>query len=345
MAAKRPSRSSPEAGSILSVAIQGAPRLLATFGVEAEPLARNVGLPLSTFADADATIPFTTLGRFLGACARATRCNHFGLLLGLQEGVGALGIVGLLIAHAPDVGTSLRNLSSYLHHQEAGGTASIVVERGVVALQYHVELRVEAEDQVADAAMGIGASLMRLLCGPSWAAREVELVHARPRDVSPYRKLAPRARFGAERNALLFDARWLSHRIETADPILRKILEAKIAELELVRAPDFAVRVKSVVRTMLLSGDISNEATAKRLAMSPRTLHRRLEAHDQTYEGIVESVRFDLAQQLLAHSATPITEVGLALGYANAAAFTRAFRRWAGSTPSAWRASEVSSLR
>jgi AraC-like DNA-binding protein len=88
---------------------------------------------------------------------------------------------------------------------------------------------------------------------------------------------------------------------------------------------------------MLLSGESSSEAVARRLSITRRTLHRRLQAHGMTFEQLLDRLRFDLAQQLLQHSAASMTEIAMALNYANASAFTRAFRRWSGVAPSAWR--------
>ena len=63
----------------------------------------------------------------------------------------------------------------------------------------------------------------------------------------------------------------------------------------------------------------------------------RLRAHGVSFEQQLDRLRFDLAQQLLQHSAVSMTDIAVALNYANTSAFTRAFHRWSGSTPSTWR--------
>jgi AraC-like DNA-binding protein len=326
-------------GSILVVALQSAPRLLESFGVDPATAARRAGLDLRVLADPESRIPFSLLGRFMAECVRATRCEHFGLQLGAEEGLGALGVVGHFVQHASDVGTALRNLSSFLHHQETGGTVTLSVERGVAVLDYAIELsNLPAADQIADSALGIAMSLMRFLCGEAWTPHEVLLMHERPRDVAPYRRVfqAP-VRFGAERNALLFSARWLEHRIQTADPVMRKILESKITELETGNRAELPAQMRGIIRAMLLSGESSSDAVAHRLSITRRTLHRRLQAHGVTFEQLLDRLRFDLAQQLLRHSTASMTDIAVALNYANASAFTRAFRRWSGGAPSRWR--------
>lgn len=68
-----------------------------------------------------------------------------------------------------------------------------------------------------------------------------------------------------------------------------------------------------------------------------RTLHRRLKREGVTFDALVEDVRADLAQELLAARNTRLSEIAGTLGYADVSAFSRAFRRWFGTTPARWR--------
>jgi AraC-like DNA-binding protein len=67
--------------------------------------------------------------------------------------------------------------------------------------------------------------------------------------------------------------------------------------------------------------------------MHRRTLNRRLRAEGTTFQQLLDEVRFEAACQLLDTASTPITEIAVSLGYAETSAFSRAFRRWSGSTP------------
>jgi AraC-like DNA-binding protein len=74
------------------------------------------------------------------------------------------------------------------------------------------------------------------------------------------------------------------------------------------------------------------------LGVHRRTLHRHLKAEDVTFDALVEAVRSELARELLADPRTPLSHVAATLGYADASAFSRAFRRWFDTTPARWRA-------
>jgi len=326
-------------GWVLGLALRAAPRLLAEMGSDPTRVATRAGFDLKRLDEPDAVIPFTEGGRFLRECVRATGCEHFGLLLGVEGGFTALGIVGHLVLHSLDVRTALTALSAHLHHQEIGGVSTLAVEGSVAVVDYTLEQRgVAAADQIGDAAIGIGLAILRYMCGPAWVPSEVQLARVAPADTRPWRRVfgAP-VRFGAERNALIFPRRWLDHRLERADPNLRRVLEEKIAELETIQPAEFRSQLRGVVRTLLLAGESSSQAIARRLSLSRRTLHRRLEAHGTTYKRLLDETRYDLARQLLAKSRASMLEISFALAYGNLSAFTRAFRRWAGCSPSEWR--------
>ena len=71
--------------------------------------------------------------------------------------------------------------------------------------------------------------------------------------------------------------------------------------------------------------------------MHRRTLSRRLKGGGMGYRAIANEIRFEIARQLLEDTEVPLGQIAAALGYSEASAFTRAFRRWSGQTPTTWR--------
>ena len=83
------------------------------------------------------------------------------------------------------------------------------------------------------------------------------------------------------------------------------------------------------------------ERTAHALGMSPRTLRRRLADEGTTFSNLLAEVRRDLAQRYLGDRALSIAEVAFILGFSEASAFHRAFRRWTNTTPRQFRLSAL----
>jgi AraC-like DNA-binding protein len=78
-------------------------------------------------------------------------------------------------------------------------------------------------------------------------------------------------------------------------------------------------------------------AIARRLFLSPRTLHRRLEDEGTSFRAIKDGLRRELATEWLTKTRRPLGRIGADLGFADAAAFYRAFTAWTGSGPRDYR--------
>jgi AraC-like DNA-binding protein len=97
--------------------------------------------------------------------------------------------------------------------------------------------------------------------------------------------------------------------------------------------------LRRVLRTELLRDTCSVATVARFFSMHRRTLNRHLKAEGFGFRQVANEVRFEIACELLENTAMALTQIAAALGYSELSAFTRAFRRWSGLTPSAWRAS------
>ena len=161
----------------------------------------------------------------------------------------------------------------------------------------------------------------------------------RPAAPEPYRRFfkAP-VRFDQEHAAIVFPARLLEHRVAGADPIFREVFEARVRELEAAVADDWKENLRRVLRSEILTKRCLAATVAGRFAVHPRTLSRHLQANGSGFQSLVAEARFEIARQLLSQTKIPLSQVAAALGYSEASAFTRAFRRWSGQTPTAWRA-------
>ena len=311
---------------------------LREFGLDPDPLIRAAGLDPRLFDDGMSVISFAALGRLFTLCVARTNCPHFGLLVGQRATILSLGMVGRLMLHSDTVGDALRALVANLSLHDRAVLPSLTISDGTVLLTFATyQAESTSTDQILDAALGVTVNIVRTLCGSNWNPVEVLLPKAAPADAAPFRRhfRAP-ARFNQETATLVFPARDLDLRVAGADPLLRVMLEERIQQLKGAQGCEFSDDIRRLLRTRLTSRRCSAEDIADLLTMR-RTLSRRLQG-GIGYRAISNEIRFEIARQLLEDSEVSLGQIGAALGYSEANAFTRAFRRWSGQTPTSWRA-------
>lgn len=191
----------------------------------------------------------------------------------------------------------------------------------------------------------VGAVLLNL-CG--WVVGrpvvpvEIHLRHARPVAERPYRDVFGRAPiFASNRNALvLSDADWSAPSAHT-DPALyalhREFLERRSLRLQ---EEHLVARVREAVAVRI--GRPTNlEAIASQLGLGGRTLQRRLKAQGTSFAEVVDAVRRDRVVLLLRVSDASLDAIAAQTGFTDASSLHRAFVRWTGQTPGAWRQAQT----
>jgi AraC-like DNA-binding protein len=315
------------------------PAVLRSLGADPAEVLAEAGFDLELFDDPDNLISYAARSRLISHCVARTGCHHFGLLLGQEGGLHSLGLVGFLVQHSPDVGTALRNLVRYLHLHVRGAVPSFAVYGNSAMLSYYIyQPQVEATQQIGDGAVAVMFNIMRTLCGPEWKPIEARFAHSKPEDVGPFRRcFRSPLLFDADQYAIVFSADWLNRGLAGADPELRRLLQKQIDAIEVRYGDEFPEQVRSVLRTALLTGNAKADQVAALFSLHSRTLSRRLNAFGNSFQELLDEGRFEIARQMLEDSAKDVREIADLLDYADASAFTRAFRRWSGTTPALWR--------
>jgi AraC-like DNA-binding protein len=312
---------------------------LQSLGADPAQLLTEAGADISLFDNRENWVSYRARNHWLAHCVERTGCRHLGLLVGQRNDLRSLGLIGLLVKYSPDVESALRSLVRYFHLHAQGAVPTFHVVGGSSMLGYETYVPdAEANDQIVDAALASEFNILRALCGPDWNATEVRFAHRKPEDLRPFREFfRTPLRFDDEQNAVVFHSSWLQHHLPEDDPDLHRLLQDHVEALEIKFGDDFPEQVRSLLRTALLTDHASAEQIAALLAMHSRTLHRRLSASGTSFRQLVDESRFAIARQMLEDTDADVGHVANVLNYADSSAFARAFRRWSGTAPGAWR--------
>jgi AraC-like DNA-binding protein len=175
----------------------------------------------------------------------------------------------------------------------------------------------------------------------------VEFTHPAPPDASIYEQMFREVRFGCEANAMWLNSAALDMPHCAPDRSLLQILTNHADGLlrQLSRPQGFAERARGVISETLLSGHAGADQVARRLAVSLRTLHRRLAEEGTSHGELVDDVRREQAMLHLAGNRFSIGEISFLLGFAHPNGFHKAFKRWTRMTPVQYREEAQASRR
>ena len=183
----------------------------------------------------------------------------------------------------------------------------------------------------------------RELTGVALTAREVRFSHAAPSDTRRHEELfrCP-VLFERATTELIFSATDLTLPLRTANAGVNRILDRYMTQA-LERLPNnesFVERVRVAVARTLRSAAPTLERTARELHASPRTVQRKLGEHGTSHTEVVDSVRREIAERLVAEKRMSITEIAFLLGFSDLSGFRRMYKRWTGMSPARARSSK-----
>jgi AraC-like DNA-binding protein len=312
-----------------------------SYGVRPEELYRAVGLDPALLADADNRIPYAQLVSLYEAAARLTNDDAFGLHLSEHTSEKVFDLLGYVLMSSPTLGEALHRIVRYHPIWNDGAEYVLDIEDEVARLCYrYLGLNGEACRHDCEMTLAITVRFGRLATGVDWTPREVSFQHHQPADISEHvRIFRSPLHFSSAVNEVVFDRSLLNLPMVEADPALCAVLDRHAAEL-LAKSPSrggFVDEVRALLFEAMQGGDATLEAVSRQLGTSPRTLQRKLREEGASHQDLLDEIRRDLSKRYLREPQMAICEVAYLLGFSEPSAFHRAFRRWTGITPKAYR--------
>jgi AraC-like DNA-binding protein len=326
-------------GTVRTGIIWYLPHFLAERGIDTSEVLAVAGLPGTAFDSPDRLIGYGQLGRIFSETERRTGSTDVGLQLARHTRLENFGLPGRWAQCADTAGAGLRSLAESFNLHSTGSAVSVLADNEFarfVCMIVETGMTETYHFQIAGAA--ISCNILRDLFGPQWRARAVTFACRAPKHPrSMQRHFDAPLRFDCAETAVHFESHWLERPLPPVDPQLRAELQAAVEAGRAAMLEDLPAVVRRLVRKQILLGPVSMSDVASFLSMHRRTLDRHLQRSGARYGDIVESVRKDIARQLLRDTTMPIQQIAESVRYSSAANFATAFRRSAGMTPSEYR--------
>ena len=334
--------------SVAATVVADMLQYLEQHGVSAAAAARDCGIDLQFPAGPDDRVPGGQVERLWRLVVERTGDPLVGLHMAEAYSPGALDILGYVVLSCRTVGDVLDRLSRYARLLNDGLRIDVERSGGVAFCRCTFvasmdNYLVRSPDQAVDTTWaGLARELRRLAATPL-APTEVWFRHRAPAatDAGEYvRVLGAPVRFGASEDRFVVPIEHLDARVRSANPSLLRAFErhADAALSGLDQRGSKSRQVAQVLAARLRGAVPPLGEIARELAMSDRNLQRALRNDGTSFQALLDQVRRDLAIRHLADPATSAGQVGFLLGFSEPSAFHRAFRRWTGQAPSAYRA-------
>jgi AraC-like DNA-binding protein len=308
-------------------------------GLDPYRMLSEFGLPQRVLREQESMIPLDAVRQLLEASAERSGVEAFGLLMAEARRLSHLGPLGLLIREQPTLRLAVEVFVRY--GSRLNEALFLTVEESSEVVVVREELIVGRSGSVrqsTELAIGVAFRMLRAFLGADWRPRRVCFAHDDPADRAVHERVFGRnVEFGHAFNGIICSRRDLEVPNPDADPeiarLARETLEAGLAR----RSPDMTTRVHELVVMLLPSGTCTIERAAQHLGVDRRTIHRRLAREGETFSGVVDAVRRELAERYVAERNRPLAEVSTLLGFSAPSGFSRWYRQRFAAPPSARR--------
>jgi AraC-like DNA-binding protein len=315
-------------------------RALESYGCDAKKVFARANLDIATINDVNIRLPVATTTLLWRCAVEETGDPAFGLRAGSLVHPTNLHALGLALLASNSFKDAALRLSRYhkilsdaliISYQELGETCFIKFDvRGG-----RLRLAAEAIDAIAAACLTLGRMFYRADLNPLL----VELQRSEPRDPVRYEHFfgAP-VHFLARENRIHHLRSQMEEPLPTANAQLADFNDRLALEyLARLKRSKVSDRVRRIIVRQLASGDLTEESIAEELGTSLRNLQRRLKEEGTSYKDLIETTRRELAMSYIKQSHLSLGEITFMLGFSETSNFSRAFKRWTGMSPGAYR--------
>ncbi|WP_159812307.1 AraC family transcriptional regulator [Pseudomonas sp. 18058] len=325
---------------IRTTSLTGFRELAEQFGGQPDALLQRYRIDPQCLFEEDARVPLRSLVGLLECAARELKCPDFGLRMADYQDLDVLGPIALIARSSATVGQALEEIVRFIGFHSPGIELDLDIS-DAGAPQLLIDIRLPGllqQRQMIELAMGVAHNIMKLLCGPKFAAQAILLSGSSPLSSARYRRFFKTTVYsGQVCSTMVLTAQQLEHAIEQQDLLLHRTLVQYFSHFNSQAPTDLVEQVEWMIVRTLATQRCRLPIIAEQLGLHERVLQRRLDQAGQGFEAILENVRRQRADSYLAERSMPMSQVSGLLGYSEQSVFNRACRRWFAMTPRARR--------
>lgn len=266
--------------------------------------------------------------------------EDLGLSLGTRLNDDEVGLLGHIFFSNATIEKALSQYQRYFSVTNEAMTVSIEREEKMVHVRFHCSVDELYCIQDIERTLAAGVSRTREQLGQKLPIEKISFIHQEPRYKDRYSEVfACPVFFAQEHTEIVIDEKYLSYRLPGRSSYLQKLITRHLETLmrKISRKDKLSDRVRALVSKRLARDSIDAEHIAKKLNMSRNTLYRKLSTEEVSFHELVEDVRKSKAIRYMESGKYSLSEITFLLGFSELSAFSRAFKRWTGSSPAKYK--------
>ena len=326
--------------TVLPVASRALLESCLRLGLDGDALLAAAGIARASLEDPDARLSAAQADGLWRAAYDASRDPLLALRAAEATPFGAYRVIDYLGVTGATLGDGLRRVAEYFPLVDPRGRLRVAEELRGIAIVFTAADGGALPPPAEEYTLGVVWSRARHAAVEPPRLAELRFSRDRPADPREHaRVFGAEPRFGAAVAALVFPREVWDAPTRMTDPALFALLDRHARALAegAPSAGDLASRVRAAIAADLPGREPTVAAVARRLATSARTLQRRLGADGTSFARLVDEARRERAQAFLRAGDVSVAEVSWLVGFSEQSAFTRAFRRWTGLSPTEFR--------
>lgn len=314
-------------------------------GADQGELLRRSGIRADDLADPNNRVSVESYAALVDAGIDLTGDPALALHFGEEVRIETVTIVGLIAVASETIGGAFEQLNRYsklmFDDDDIAGPNFLSLLRDDEGLWLTNSSKVyDKHPRLAEITFALFTCGAQRYWGKSETAvdGEIHFIHEAPSYRAEYHRLfGQNIVFGSARNASRVPDEFLSIKLPTSNRyvfgLMSERAEKLLAELECSKTT--RGEVERLLMLMLHTGESGVDRIAQKMGVSRKTLYRRLKSEGATYEQLLDELRHKLALSFLADKKVSVNETAYLVGFSDPAAFSRAFKRWTGGSPSA----------
>jgi AraC-like DNA-binding protein len=314
---------------------------LKSAGVPVAPLLGRVGLTAEVIANPEERLSVRSQITLVDEAANALKDDCLGFTLARDFDLREIGLLYYVMASSQILGDALKRLARYSKvTNEALVFGYREGNRLIINLSYSGVPRHSDRHQIEFCMFAV-LRICRVLTERNLVPQDFSIAHHRSEGTAEMsRFVGTKVEFGADTDEFALNSNTRELPVIHADPHLNELL-LKYCEVALADRgagiSQLRTRVENAISSVLPHGRVLVEDVARSLGMSKRTLARKLSDEKLNFTKILQQLRHDLAVRYIDDRKLHVSKVAWLLGFNEVSAFTHAFKRWTGKTPSQMR--------